>query len=76
MGDVAKEISEIQKARNCPRLMYVCNVYAKDSESIEVEAVYDLPFQEIVGMVSKKAKTVDIFLATNGTSGHQGSKLT
>jgi hypothetical protein len=70
--EVVRGLRDIEAIRGRPCLCYVGNVIgAGRSELSGVDATDDLPFGEMVQQLPQSETEVDVFLATNGGSGHQ-----
>lgn len=68
--DIRRSIEEIKKTRGNPVLCYVANVVNANINN-SIDGTDDLPFNEMVAMVPKKYKEVDIVLVTPGGSANQ-----
>lgn len=75
MDDVALGLHEIEKIRGRPCILYVGNVVKKDDGESSIDSSDDLPFQEMVAKVPSDQRSVDVYLATRGGSGHQVSNF-
>lgn len=75
LDEVHHGITEIEKVRGRPCLMYVGNVVSKDATEAGIDSSDDLPFQEMVASIPASVKVVDIYLSTNGGSGEQISRF-
>jgi len=71
LDDVVHGIKEIERLRGRPCIMYVGNVVKKDQGESSIDSSDDLPFWEMVAKVPAEQRSVDVFLATWGGSGHQ-----
>lgn len=74
-NDVINGIAEIERLRGRPCIAYVGNVVKKDDGESSIDSSDDLPFREMVAQVPADVRSVDVFLATWGGSGHQVSNF-
>lgn len=73
--EIDKGLKEIEAATGRPCLCYTGNVVrAGDGES-GIDSTDDLPFTEMLKQVPEGTASVDIFLVTNGGSGHQVNRF-
>lgn len=76
MEEVVRGISEIERIRLRPCIVYVGNVVKKDDSGASgVDSSDDLPFREMVAKVPADQRSVDVLLATLGGSAQQVSNF-
>lgn len=68
--ELKRALAEIESVRKRPCICYAANL-VKDVPDTSIAASDHLPFSEMVDLVEKERKEVDILLATPGGSGEQ-----
>lgn len=69
-GELREAISDIQRIRNRPCLVYAANIIKKVTDT-GIDSSDHLPFSEMVDKVGDESRGIDIVLATPGGSAEQ-----
>lgn len=76
ISEIRRAIQEISNIRKRPIICYLANMVNDNiKSSISIEPLDDLPFSEMVKMVNKEQKDVDIILVTPGGRADQVARF-